>query len=261
MTTRDVPILTGALPLFEREIVRFYRQRNRIVGAAVQPLVFWLLLGFGLRASFRGDATTPDYFEYAYPGIVVLTLLFTAIFATISIIEDRKDGFLQGVLAAPVSRLSIVLGKVFGAAAIAMFQGVLYLALAPFAGVSLTLSSALLAFAALLPIAVALAALGFVMAWRLDSTQGFHALMNVLLLPMWLLSGAFFPADGAATPLALVMQANPLTYGLRAFRTALGGDALGAAHFAFARDFAIMLAFAVAAVLFATLAARRRATS
>lgn len=261
MTNASVPILAGALPLLEREIVRFYRQRNRIVGAVVQPFVFWMLLGFGLRGSFRGDATTPDYFEYAYPGIVLLSLLFTAIFATISIIEDRKEGFLQGVLAAPLPRLGIVIGKVAGASTIALFQGALYLGLAPWAGVPLELSSALLAFGTLIPIAIAFASLGFLLAWRLDSTQGFHALMNVLLLPMWLLSGAFFPSAGAPAALAWIMAANPLTYGLRAFRDALTGRVASGEAATFATDLGVTLGFAIVATALAAAAAARRERS
>lgn len=261
MNRSTVPVLTGALPLLEREIVRFYRQRNRIVGAVVQPFVFWMLLGFGLRGSFRGDATTPDYFQYAYPGIVLLSLLFTAIFATISIIEDRKEGFLQGVLVAPLPRLGIVLGKVLGAAAIALFQGVLYLGLAPLAGVPLNAQSAALAFLLLIPIAVAFASLGFVLAWRLDSTQGFHALMNVLLLPMWLLSGAFFPSTGAPIVLQWIMAANPLTYGLRAFRDALTGRVASGAAESFTFDVLVTLAFALVATVLAAASTSRRERS
>jgi ABC-2 type transport system permease protein len=257
MTSGTGGFALGALPLLEREIVRFYRQRNRIVGALLQPLVFWLLLGFGLRSSFHGSDPKVDYLEYVYPGIVVLTLLFTAIFATISIIEDRKEGFLQGVLASPVPRSSIVLGKVCGAAAIACFQGVLYLGLAPFAGIPLGIRSALLAAAILALLSIGLAALGFMIAWRLDSTQGFHAIMNVFLIPMWLLSGAFFPADGAPAALSVVMTANPLTYGMRAFRDALYGRAFSAAAPHFLRDLLITAAAAAAAVVLAAILARR----
>lgn len=257
MSDSTVSAFRGALPLLEREIIRFYRQRNRIVGAALQPLVFWLLLGFGLRGSFQGDSITSDYFQYAYPGIVVLSLLFTAIFATISIIEDRQQGFLQGVLVAPLPRLGIVLGKVLGAATIACFQGVLYLALAPFAGIDLTVAQALLGLLVIVPISIALASLGFVLAWRLDSTQGFHAIMNVLLIPMWLLSGAFFPATGAPAALVWVMQVNPLSYGLRAFRDAVTGRVGTGASESFVFDLSVTLAFALATTALAVIASRR----
>src|SRR5262245_46145261 len=131
--------------LWRREIIRFVRQRSRLIGAFAQPLVFWLLLGGGFSASFRPPGTPEGsgYLEYFYPGIILLALLFTAIFATIAVIEDRKIGFLQGVLIAPVSRMSIILGQALGSTTLAVFQGVLLLLLAPFVGIHLNLVSVL----------------------------------------------------------------------------------------------------------------------
>ena len=177
--------------------MRFFRQKNRVFGALGQPIIFWLLFGAGLR-----DEAMLDYAHF-FPGTLVMILLFTAIFATISIIEDRREGFLQGVLVAPVPRWTMVLGKVLGGAAIAMLQGIVFLA-ARLAHDEARLGRRHLADAAaacspplllMFVISVALTALGFLIAWRMDSTQGFHAIMSVFLLPMWLLSGAFFP-DG-----------------------------------------------------------------
>ncbi len=206
-----------------REMVRFCRQRSRLVGAFVQPLVFWLLLGGGLRASFQPPGAPPgtNYVEYVYPGIIAMVLLFTAIFSTISVVEDRREGFLQGVLVAPVSRSSIVLGQALGGTALAMVQGVLFLLLAPAAGLSLTVASIVWAVAVMFLVSFGLTSLGLVIAWRLDSTQGFHAIMNLILLPMWVLSGAFFPITGVPTWLAWTMRLNPLTYGMAALRRSL----------------------------------------
>jgi len=206
--------------LWWREIVRFYRQPTRIVGAFGTPLLFWLLLGAGLGASFRpgGAASGPNYLEYFYPGTIVLVVLFTAIFSTISVIEDRREGFLQAVLVAPVPRSAVVLGKILGGTTLALGQAVLLLAAAPFLGLHLTLVSVAFLTIILFVIAFGLTTLGFLIAWRMDSTQGFHAIMNLALIPMWLLSGAFFPAAGGPLWLRLVMAANPLTYGLAALR-------------------------------------------
>lgn len=203
-----------------RELIRFFRQRHRVMGALAQPLVFWLLFGAGLRQSFRmGPEGGPTFLEYYFPGTLMLTLLFTAIFATISLIEDRREGFLQAVLVAPVPRWSMVLGKLLGGVAIALIHGVVYLAL----GLTLHRSAAILEWLQLggfmFLSALAMTGLGFIIAWRLDSTQGFHAVMNLLLMPMWLLSGAFFPipeiaaetASGQAV-LHWIMRLNPLTY-------------------------------------------------
>lgn len=215
--------------LCTRELVRFVRQRNRVFGAIGQPIIFWLLFGFGLSRSFRlqggAGGESVNYLEYFFPGTLVLILLFTAIFATISIIEDRREGFLQSVLVAPVPRWSLVLGKILGGTLIALVQGLIFLVLGLTIGLTFDLASlaAITAFSFL--VAFALTALGFVIAWRMDSTQGFHAIMSVFLMPMWLLSGAFFPADAGgsagAAVLAWVIRLNPLTYGVAGLRRLL----------------------------------------
>ncbi|MBW3541758.1 MAG: ABC transporter permease [Planctomycetes bacterium] len=224
-----LPVWTLAV----RELVRFFRQRTRIVGALGQPVIFWILFGAGLSGSFRAPEWAPEgmavsYQEYFFPGVAVLIILFTAIFSTISIIEDRREGFLQGVLVAPVPRTALVLGKVAGGAALALIQVGLFFAIGPLltlAGVAPTMDwtftpaslAAAVGFAALL--ALALTALGYVIAWPMDSTQGFHAIMSVFLLPMWLLSGAFFPGDDGW--LSWVIRLNPLTYGVAGLRRLL----------------------------------------
>jgi ABC-2 type transport system permease protein len=215
--------------LWRREVVRFLRQRSRVVGALAQPLVFWLLLGGGLAASFRPPGTAPgtSFLRYLYPGILALVLLFTAIFATIATVEDRRTGFLQGVLVAPVSRTAIVLGQALGGTTLAVGQGLLFLALAPLAGLPLAPLRILAASGAMALVAFGLTNLGLLIAWRMHSTQGFHAIMNLVLIPIWLLSGAFFPPTGLGTPLAWVMRIDPLTYGLAALRTCLDPGAAG----------------------------------
>ena len=214
----------ATIALWRRDIVRFYRQRSRIIGALGTPVVFWLLLGSGLGSSFRiGDAPAPGggYLEYFYPGTLALILLFTAIFSTISVIEDRHEGFLQGVLVAPVPRTAIVLGKLLGGTTLAVLQAALFLLLAPVANTQITLETLPLLVLVLTVLAFALTGLGFALAWVLDSTQGFHAIMNVVLIPMWLLSGAVFPPDGASGWIRAVMLVNPMTYGVSAIRGVL----------------------------------------
>jgi ABC-2 type transport system permease protein len=219
--------VTAAATLWHRELTRFFRQPSRIAGAVGTPLLVWLLIGSGLSGSFRlpGGPVGLGYLQYFFPGTIVLVLLFAAIFSNISVIEDRHEGFLQGVLVAPVSRGSMVAGKVLGGATLAWLQGVVFLALAPATGIRLTAISALEAAGVLAVLALALTALGFAFAWKLDSVQGFHAVMNVVLMPMWLLSGSFFPVSGAPFWLAALMRINPLTYGVAALRWALYGTA------------------------------------
>lgn len=218
-------MMLAVLTLCRRELTRFFRQPSRIIGAAVTPLLFWLLIGSGFSGSFRmpGAPDGVGYLEYFFPGSIVLVLLFAAIFSNISVIEDRREGFLQGVLVAPVPRWVIVAGKVLGGAFLAWVQAVAFLALAPLVGIPLTLTSALGAAGVLAVLAVSLTAVGFCFAWILDSVQGFHAIMNILLMPMWLLSGSLFPQAGAAPWLAAIMRINPLNYGVAAFRGALYG--------------------------------------
>ena len=207
--------------LCSRELVRFFRQRNRVVGALLQPLLFWILFAAGLGPTFRmpGQEASVTYGEYFFPGVVVLIVLFTAIFATISIIEDRREGFLQSVLVAPIPRWAMVLGKLLGGTLIALVQALAFLALGLLVGLQFTLLSVLAISVFLFLLSLALTGLGFVIAWRMDSTQGFHAIMSVFLMPMWLLSGAFFPAGEGW--LSWVVRLNPLTYGVAGLRRLL----------------------------------------
>jgi ABC-2 type transport system permease protein len=208
--------------LWRREIVRFLRQRNRIVGALGTPLVFWLLFGSGFGSSFRSQVLGGDaYLEYSYPGVLILILLFTAIFSTISIIEDRQLGFLQAVLVAPIPRSAITLGKILGGTTLALVQAWLFLLLAPAVGISLDPGKMAAITGTLLLVAFALTAMGFFIAWRMESTQGFHAIMNLVLLPMWMLSGALFPAAGAPLWIEMIITLNPLSYGVAALRRIL----------------------------------------
>ena len=271
MTPNHASSIAVVRMLAWRELVRFFRQRHRVVGALGQPLIFWILFGAGLSRSFRmGEAGDgPSFSEYYFPGTLMLTLLFTAIFATISIIEDRREGFLQGVLVAPVARWSIVAGKVGGGVAIALIHGVVYLAF----GLTLHLNKNIgdwLQLAGLLVISAwAMTCLGFVIAWRLDSTQGFHAVMNLLLMPMWLLSGAFFPLPSllggeslGQVALHWLMRLNPLTYCVAGVRRLWGAAELPTGFYqpslATAWIVAIVFALAMQALAVAVTAKRSK---
>lgn len=214
-----------ALALWKREVVRFLRQKNRIIGALATPLVFWLLIGSGVGPGFRLPGMPEDmtYLAYFFPGTVVLILLFTAIFSTISVIEDRREGFLQGVLVAPVAPEAIVLGKFLGGMTLAAGQGLLFCLAAPLAGLPLDLEVLARLVPALLVVSFGLVGLGFLIAWPLESTQGFHAIMNIFLMPLWLLSGALFPA-AADSWMRFAVMVNPVAYGTAAVRRAFYGD-------------------------------------
>src|SRR2546425_3582806 len=215
--------LAALRALLWREVIRFLRERNRVLGALVQPIMFWALFGSGLRASSPPPVAggSVAYDEYFFPGVVVMILLFTAIFSTVSVIEDRREGFLQSVLVAPVPRSVFVLGKVLGGTVLAVAQGLVLMVLAPLAGLRLTPAVLGESCLVLVPVAFALTALSFCIAWRMESTQGFHAVMTVFLMPLWLLSGAPFPSLGAPSWLRALIRLNPVTYGLAAFRRVL----------------------------------------
>jgi ABC-2 type transport system permease protein len=214
-------LLLPAFTLWWREVVRFYRQRTRVVGVIASPILFWLVIGSGFGTSFRSGSGDQHYLDYFYPGAMIMIVLFTSIFTMMSVIEDRKEGFLLSVLVAPVSRSAIVLGKVLGGTTLSTIQGLIFLVFAPFVGIHIGFGSYVLVTITVFLVSFALTALGFAIAWPMDSTQAFHAIINLFLIPLWLLSGALFPLSGASPWLRLLMQINPLTYGVEALRQLL----------------------------------------
>jgi len=213
-----------ALPAFTlwwREVVRFYRQRARVAGVILSPLLFWVVIGSGFGTSFRSgeSAGQGHYLDYFYPGALVMIVLFTAIFTMMSVIEDRNAGFLLSVLVAPVPRSAIVLGKVLGGTTLSALQGLVFLVFAPLLGIHFTAGAFGLIVLTVFLVSFALTALGFAIAWPMDSTQSFHAIINLFLIPLWLLSGALFPLSGASGWIRGVMYVNPLTYGVEALRS------------------------------------------
>ncbi|MBI2618728.1 MAG: ABC transporter permease [Ignavibacteriales bacterium] len=248
--------------LARRELVRFVRQRSRMIAVVASPILFWIVIGSGLNKSFQypGGPEEISYLEYFFPGSVILIVLFASVFSSISVIEDRREGFLQAVLVAPAPRSSVVLGKVFGIAILATVQGALFLALAPLVVPNVTIGSLLLTLIVLAFVSLGLASLGFLIAWSMDSTQGFHAVMNLLLVPMWMLSGALLPMSGATGWVAAIMAWNPLMYGVAAARLGIYG--LDPRHEgdlpAFGLAMIVLVAFSLITVLAAIWTVRHR---
>jgi ABC-2 type transport system permease protein len=220
-----------AFTLWWREIVRFYRQRTRVIGVIASPLVFWLVIGSGFGTSLRSGASggQQHYLDYFYPGALIMIVLFTSIFTMMSVIEDRKEGFLLSVLVAPVPRSAIVMGKVLGGTTLSAVQGLIFLAFAPLVGVHMDFGRFLLVALTVFLVSFSLTALGFAIAWPMDSTQAFHAIINLFLIPLWLLSGALFPLTGASVWIRDLMWINPLTYGVEALRMLLFPESAGIA--------------------------------
>lgn len=196
--------------LWHRELIRFWREKARVAGYVGSPLIFWLVVGAGF-----------GNLSFFFPGALVLTVMFSAVFSTMSIIEDRREGFLLSVLVSPAPRSAIVFGKAKGSATLAWIQGMIFLAFAPLAGFHPSVPQLAAAAAAIFLLAFTFSLLGFWIAWQTESSQGFHAIMNLLLFPLWLISGAVFSPAGAHSWVRVLMAVNPLTYGLALLRQSL----------------------------------------
>ena len=253
-------LLLPAFTLWLREVVRFYRQRARVVGVIASPIVFWAVIGSGFGSSFQSGASGSGqhYLDYFYPGALIMIVLFTSIFTMMSVIEDRKEGFLLSVLVAPVSRSAIVLGKVLGGTTLATVQGLIFLVFAPLVGVHMGVGDFFLVALTVFLISFALTALGFAIAWPMDSTQAFHAIINLFLIPLWLVSGALFPLSGASGWLKVLMELNPLTYGVEALRDLL--YPLSPREFSLAASMATLVLFSLFMFALGFLMVNRRTT-
>lgn len=209
--------------LWLRQIKRYFRSKSRIIGSLGQPILFLVALGFGFGSVFQ-KAGKGNYIQYLAPGIIAMSILFTAIFSGMEIIWDRQFGFLKETLAAPVSRFKIMLGRTFGGATVAFFQGVLVLFIATLIGFKIeNIFKLPLALLYMLLIAVFFSALGTAIASVLDDMQGFQLIMSFLVMPTFFLSGAVFPLDEAPKAINIIAKVNPLSYGVDGIRQSLTG--------------------------------------
>lgn len=215
-------IIKVVYAIWYRETIRFFRDRGRWLGLVTQPLLYLLLVGYGIANSmtFRQApaGSQVNYVSFMYPGIVGMSVLFTAIFSGVGIIWDREFGFLKEVLVAPVPRWAVAIGKSLGIATIVLVQTAILLILAPVARVPLHLSSALGALGIASLAGFALGNLGIAIAARMQTMESFQFVMNVLTLPMFFLSGSLYPLRGLPSWLALLTRMDPLTYGVDALR-------------------------------------------
>ena len=212
--------IRAAYAIWLRELIRFVSERARIVGALGQPLIYLAIMGTGFGATFRSAAVPRgfSYLQFMYPGVIGMTVLFTAVFSAMSIIWDREFGFLKEILVAPVARGTIVTGKVLGGATVATLQGILLLILSPVVGVHLGPVQVLGIVVVMLLGAASLTSLGLIIASRMQTMEGFQVVMNFLVLPLWLLSGAFFPLRGLPLWMTALTRIDPLTYAVDALR-------------------------------------------
>jgi ABC-2 type transport system permease protein len=205
--------LRAASIVWRRELIRFRRDRLRAITSLIQPLLFLLVLGTGLSALARNGMPAGINFKtFIYPGVLAMSVLFTAIFSAASIVWDREFGFLREMLVAPVSRASIVIGKCLGGATIATLQGIVMLALAGLAGVPYNPVLMLTLVGEMLLLAFTLTAFGVMMAARITQFQAFMALTQMLVMPLFFLSGALYPLRGLPAWLSVLTRIDPLTY-------------------------------------------------
>ena len=215
--------------LWLRELKRYVRSRAQIVASLAQPMLYLLVLGFGMGPVFQ-RAGNGNYLQFMAPGVIAMTVLFSSVFSGLGLLWDRQFGFLKETLVAPVPRLQIMIGRTLGGATVAILQGLLVTLICVLAGFRPNHFSAIpLAFGFMVLIAVLFAALGVAIGSGLQDMQGFQLIMNFLVLPIYFLSGALFPLTGLPAVLGYVTKADPLSYGVDGMRNVL----LGPAHAAF----------------------------
>jgi ABC-2 type transport system permease protein len=245
-----IHLLKTIYTIWSRDVIRFSRDRARILASLGQPLLFLFVFGGGLApamASLAGGNL--DFQQFMFPGILAMAVLFTSIFSAVSIVWDREFGFLKEVMVAPVRRTAVALGKVAGGSTVALFQGMLVLLLAPLLGIRMTAAQVLVLMGLMLLLAGVMTSLGILIAARQRTMEGFHVIMNFLMLPMFFLSGAFFPLNGVPLWMELLAKINPVTYGVDPLRQVVLRESVPAqflnllALHPIATDVALMAAF------------------
>jgi ABC-2 type transport system permease protein len=209
--------------IWYRDILRFWRDRWRLVASLAQPLLFLIVFGSGLSSSLGGASAFGtkgglSYIQFMYPGIIGMAILFTAIFGAMSIVWDREFGFLKEVLVAPIDRYAVAIGKALGGTTQAMIQGLILLVLAPLVGVKLTVPTVLLMVPLAAVLAFGLSSFGVALASTMKSMQGFQVVMNFLMMPMFFLSGALFPLSNLPGWMTVLTRLDPASYGIDPLR-------------------------------------------
>ncbi len=207
--------------VWKRELIRFRSDRLRILTSLMQPFLFLFVLGTGLSRIASAGTHGVNLRTFVYPGVLCMAVMFTAMFSAASLVWDREFGFLREMMVAPVRRSSLVLGKCFGGATVAGFQGVIVICLAPLVGVPYSVTLILTIFALQLLLAFSITAFGVMIAARINQMQSFMAVMQMAILPMFFLSGALFPVAGLPLWLSILNRFDPLTYAVDPMRRAV----------------------------------------
>lgn len=247
--------LRAIYTLWIREIKRFFRQKSRIMGMVTQPLIFLFFIGKGMSSSLPMTGNM-DYLKFVYPGIIGMALLMPSIGSGISIVMDREFGFLKEILVAPVSRTSISIGKALGGGTVSLIGGIIVLFLAPFVGISLSplIIIKLLLFMGLTTFTMT--SFGILLAIPMESTEGFQAIMTVLAMPMFFLSGAFFPMEGVSVWIHILMRINPMAYAVDGLRNIIykGTEMIKMTNFNLFFDIGVIAVFGFVITILAVIA-------
>jgi ABC-2 type transport system permease protein len=203
-----------------REFIKFFREKSRLLGTLARPVLWLFVVGNGMSALIRPHEGF-SYLQFIFPGMIGMTILFASIFSSISIVWDREFGFMKEMLVAPISRLSIVIGKAISGTAISVAQAVIILVLIPFLGISITFAQFIEVTVVAILVSFCITSLGILIAARLTSFDGFNIIMNFLVMPMFFLSGAMYPVTSMPDALRQLSHVNPLTYGIDAFKHVL----------------------------------------
>jgi len=238
---------TAVYVLWVREMKRFWRAKSRIVGALAMPLFFLAFLGLGFRRmSIPGVDGEVGYIRFLVPGIIGMSILFSSTFGGLSVLWDREFGFLKEIMVAPVSRVSIVLGRIAGGATTALIQAVLILGISHIMGFKIiNLSSIFLAILFMILIAITFLGLGLIFASKMRDMQGFSIVMNFVIFPLFFLSGALYPLENFPSWLRFISKLDPLTYGVDGLRAAL----IGVSSFSIFSNFIFMVIFSSVMIL------------
>lgn len=246
--------LRAVYSIWLRDLIRYRRDKYRVISSLAQPALFLFVFGNGLARGLsmsveKAGGGSEDYVTFIFPGILGMTLLFTSIFTAVSIVWDREFGFLKEVMVAPISRWAIAVGKALGGSSVAVLQGIFVLLMAPLLGLSLSPWVMLGLLPLMFLISISLTSMGIVIAARMESMEGFQMVLNFLVMPLFILSGAMFPLKNLPAWLQFLTRINPLSYGVDALRGIMLGPSL--AEFSVAFNVTIIAIFASIMLFFA----------
>ncbi|SFE81521.1 ABC transporter permease [Alteribacillus iranensis] len=271
--------MEGILAIWQRDVIKFFRDRARLFGSFVMPILFLLIFGGGMSGTMEELVTSGlqvdenfNYVQFVFPGIVAMTLLMTAVFSSLSIIQDKEFGYMKEIMVSPISRVNIAIGKMLGASTVAFLQGLMMFALIPFLGIHYDIGNLLQVLPFMFLLACSLASVGLLIASLLKSTQGFQLIVQVIVMPMVFLSGALFPVSNMPGWMDIIVKINPITYGVDVMKkvmidvdslSPLVREVMGLNLTIFNRPVTVleevlfMIVFTVILVLLATLSFRR----